>query len=84
MTDDLSAMRDRALIPGLALRGVAPGSHQITNVDIAWRWVISWLVYALTCCIPLVAETPLGVWLYRWTQASHAVPLGRVEAGDER
>jgi hypothetical protein len=36
----------------------------------------------LTCCAPLVGETLPGAWFYRQTQASHAVSLDRVEAGD--
>jgi hypothetical protein len=41
------------------------------------------LVYALTCRITLVAETLLRVWLYHKIQASRAVGLDGVEAGDE-
>jgi hypothetical protein len=82
VTDGLSALRDWALVPGLALCGVAPCSHLITNDDTAWRRVISSLMHALTCCVPLVAETPLGAWLYRRTQASDAVDLNGVETDD--
>ena len=40
------------------------GSHMITDDDTAlWR-VISVLVCALTCCTPLVVETPLEAWFY--------------------
>ena len=74
-------MHDQALVSGLALRGVAPGSHLITNDDIAWWRVILSLMYALTCCVPLVAEISLRAWLYHWTHVSHAVDLDRVETG---
>ena len=67
MMDSLSAMRDWALVSGLALRGMAPGSHLITNDDNAWQWVISSLVYALTCCVLPVVESPLRAGLYRQT-----------------
>jgi hypothetical protein len=60
------------------------GSRLITNNDDMWRRVISSLEYVLTHCVPLVAEMPLGAWLYRRTQSSHADGLGRVEAGDRR
>ena len=79
--DGLSIMRDWSLVPSLALRGVAPGGHLIANAA-ALGWVISLLVRALTCCVPLVMEMSLGAWFYRQTQASHAVGLNRVEAGD--
>ena len=79
--DGLCAMQDLTLVLGSALRGVAPGSHLITNDDAAWWRVISYLKRALTRCAPLVVKTPLGVWFYRWTQASHMVGQDRVEAG---
>jgi hypothetical protein len=46
---------------------MALGSHLITDDDDVWQWVISTLVYALTHCVPLVAEMPLMAWLYCWT-----------------
>jgi hypothetical protein len=58
------------------------GSHLIANDDATWRRVISSFVHALTCCVLLVVETPLGVWFYRQTQASYMVNLDEVEAGD--
>ena len=47
-----------------------------------WRWVVSSLVGALTCCIPLVAEALLGVCLYCQIKASHMVDLEGVETND--
>jgi hypothetical protein len=77
-------MRDQTLVLGLALRGVVPGSHLIISDDVMWRWVILLLVCAQTCCARLMAETPLGAWFYRWTQASNVVGLDRVEVADGR
>ena len=81
MVDSLSAMQGWTLVLGLALRGVALGSHLITNND-AWRWMISSLVRALTCCVPPMVEMPLEAWFYCRAQASHVVGLDRVEASD--
>jgi hypothetical protein len=65
MIDGLSTMRDWALVLGLALRGMALGSHLITNDDAAWRRVISSLMYALTHCVLLVVEVPLEACFHR-------------------
>ena len=64
MMDGLSAMRDRTLVLGSALRGVAPGSHLIVDDDDAWWLMISSLMHALTRCVPLVVEMPLEAWFY--------------------
>ena len=72
-------MWDRTLVSVLSLHGVASGGHLIANDDAAWRWVTSSLVRALTSCVPLLAEAPLGAWFHRRTQASHVVGLDRVE-----
>ena len=64
MIGGLSTMRDRTLVLGLALRGVAPGSDLITDDHATWWQVISQLVHALTHCVLLVVEMLLGVWFY--------------------
>ena len=55
-------MRDLSLVLGSALLGVAPDSHLITSDDAAWRRVVSLLVCALICHVPLVAAL-LRAWL---------------------
>jgi hypothetical protein len=82
MTDSLITVLDRVLVPGLALRGVAPGSHLITCDAAAQRQVISLLVRALTCGVSLVAKKLLEAWFHRRIQASHVVDLNGVEASD--
>ena len=67
---------------GLAYMRHGAGSHLITNNVAAWWRVILSFMRALTCCAPLVAGTLLGAWFCHRTQASHAVGLDRVEAGD--
>jgi hypothetical protein len=66
--DGLSAVQDLVLAPGLALQGMAPGSHLITNDNVVWRRVISSFVRALTRCAPLVAEMLPGAWFYHWSR----------------
>jgi hypothetical protein len=73
VSDGLSTVQDWVLVPGLALRGMAPDSHLITNDDAVWRWVILSFVHALTRCAPLVVGTLLKAWFYHQTQASHTV-----------
>ena len=60
-------MRDLTLVPGLALQGVALGSHLIIDDNDVWRRVISSLVRALTYYILLVVEMLLGEWQYHRT-----------------
>jgi hypothetical protein len=75
-------MQDWTLVLGLALRGVALGSHLVTCDDTAGRRVILLFMHALTHCAPLVAGTLFGAWFYRRTQTSHTVGLDVVETGD--
>ena len=82
--DDESVMRDLTPDPGLALRGVVPDGHLITSDRTTWRWMVSSLMCALTCLVPLVVEMPLRSWLYRRMQASRVVGLDGLEAGDGR
>ena len=65
MTDGLLTVLDRVLVSGLALRGTVPGSHLVTCDAATRRRVISLLVRALTCGIPLVTETLLKAWFHR-------------------
>jgi hypothetical protein len=70
------------LVLGFALRGMALGSHLITN-DIAMWWrVVSSLMCALTCCVPLVVETLSMARLYRKVQVSRTVSLDWVQTDD--
>jgi hypothetical protein len=82
MLDGSSFMQDWTLVLGLALRGMAPGSHLVTCDDTVGRRVISLFMHALTHCTPLVARTLLGAWFYRRTQTSHTVGLDVVETSD--
>ena len=84
MTGGSSTVQDLVLALGLALLGVAPNSHLITNDIVVWRWVISSFMHALTRCVPLVVEMLLGVWFYHRTQSSHAVGLDGAKASDGR
>jgi hypothetical protein len=84
MTDGLFAVQYWVLVSSLALRGMATGSHLITNDNAAWQRVISLFVRVLTCCAPLVVETLLAAWFYHQTQASPVVGLDEVEPGDGR
>jgi hypothetical protein len=67
MMDGKSTTWDWSLVSALALWGMALGSHGITNDDTVWRRVILSLVCALSCYVPLEAETPLEAWLYHRT-----------------
>ena len=62
MTGGSSTVQDLVLALGLALLGVAPNSHLITNDIVVWRWVISSFMHALTHYAPLVAEMLLEAW----------------------
>lgn len=62
-------MRNLILVLGLALQGMVPDSHLITSDDAAWWRMVSSLVWALICRIPLVA-TLLRIGLYHRIHAS--------------
>jgi hypothetical protein len=48
MVGGSSIVQVLVLAPGLALRGMALGSHLINNDNAAWRWVVSLFTRALT------------------------------------
>ena len=51
------------MVLGLTPRGVTPVGRLITN-DVAWRWVVSPFVRALSCRVPQMAKMLLGEWFY--------------------
>ena len=74
-------MRGLTLVLGLALQGMVLDSHLITNDNAAWWRMVSSLMCALICRVPLVAAL-LRTRLCHGIQASHTVGLDRVESGD--
>ena len=63
------------------MQGVVPDSHLITSDNAAWWRMVSLLVCALICHIPLVVAL-LRMQLCHKMRAFHAVGLDGVEVGD--